>query len=79
MSQKKSQTKDFTRTFSIGCTRLAVACFFIRLLFYKPSEITSDDKILLRVIEDDTFSFWIYHYVDDEFTLREMYNTYCKE
>jgi hypothetical protein len=48
-------------------------------VFHKPEEITSDGKILLRVIEDDTFSFWIYHYVDDEFFLREKYDTYCKK
>jgi hypothetical protein len=32
---KEKQTKDFTHTLSIGCPRLAVSCFFIRLLFYK--------------------------------------------
>jgi hypothetical protein len=46
--------------------------------FYKPEGITSDGKIILRIIEDDTFSFWIYHYIDAEFTFKEMYNTYCK-
>lgn len=35
--QKKSQTKDFTRTFTVGCPRLAETYFFIRLLFYTHS------------------------------------------
>lgn len=37
--QKKSQTKDFTRTFTVGCPRLAETYFFIRLLFYENRSI----------------------------------------
>lgn len=47
-------------------------------VFHKPGEITSDGKVILRVIEDDTYSFWIYHYCNNVFLLKEMYDTYCK-
>lgn len=46
-------------------------------MFHNPEETSSDCKIILNVIEDDTFSFWIYHYVDDEFFLKEMHENYC--
>lgn len=46
--------------------------------FYKQDGITSDGKIILRVIEDDTFSFWIYYYADAEFIFKKMYDPYCK-
>jgi hypothetical protein len=48
-------------------------------VFYKSEEITSDGKILLRVFEDDTYSFWIYHYIDGDFIFKEMYNFHCKK
>ena len=28
--------------------------------------------------DDDTYSFWIYHYISDRFFFRDMYDTYCK-
>lgn len=27
---------------------------------------------------NDTYSFWIYHYISDRFFFRDMYDTYCK-
>lgn len=47
-------------------------------VFDKPNRITSGGKIILNVIEDDRFSFWIYQYVDGMFSLKEMYDFYCK-
>lgn len=28
--------------------------------------------------DDDTYSFWIYNYINDRFFFRDMYDTYCK-
>jgi len=33
---------------------------------------------IIFAYEDDTYSFWIYHYVGGNFFLEEMYDTYCK-
>lgn len=47
-------------------------------VFYKPAWETNNGEIILRVIEDDIFSFWIYYYVNNKLIFREMYDPYCK-
>jgi len=42
-------------------------------MFRKPVEYTSDGRMILNVIEDDRYSNWIYHYVNDDFILEVMW------
>ena len=46
-------------------------------VFYKPEGETENGKIILYLIDDDTYSFWIYDYSDNMFIFKEMYDPYC--
>ncbi|MBR0501257.1 MAG: hypothetical protein IJJ72_09730 [Bacteroidales bacterium] len=46
-------------------------------IFFKSDEKTREGDLILNVIDDDTFSFWIYDYTDNVFLLKEMYDFYC--
>ncbi|MPM94386.1 hypothetical protein SDC9_141532 [bioreactor metagenome] len=36
------------------------------------------NKIILDIIEDDSFSFWIYKYINGNMVFLNRYDTYCK-
>ena len=40
---------------------------------YQPDEIDKDGNMVLWVIDDDSFSFWIYHCVHGSFFLKQKY------
>ena len=46
--------------------------------YYNPKEKYNDttEQLILDIIEDDTFSVWIYYYVNNNFTLKKMH-TFC--
>ena len=46
---------------------------------YKPFDgFDKMGNLILESIEDDSFSFWVYQYSNNEFFLKEMY-TYCNQ
>ena len=57
-------------------TVFAKTCEKKRFMFYKPAEITKSGDIVLRVIEDDSYSYWIYHLVGHKFLFKELYDPY---
>lgn len=44
--------------------------------FHKPAYITDDGKLVLVVYEDDSFCYWIYYYINNEFIFNMMYDPY---
>ena len=46
-------------------------------VFYEPDGETENGEIILFLIDDDTYSFWIYDYSDNVFIFKEMYDPYC--
>jgi len=48
-----------------------------KFLFHKDHYYKSDGQLVLVLIEDDTYSMWIYHYIACNFVLKEMYAPYC--
>ena len=48
-----------------------------QFVFLKPNENFKNGGTVLNVIDDDTFSYWIYNYTDNKFIFKEMNDTYC--
>jgi hypothetical protein len=44
-----------------------------QISYYRPNK----DEI--AIYEDDTYSMWIYHYINDDFIFKEMWEMFCKE
>ena len=79
-------TRDALNTKGIGFLyrgKIWIARFLKRLqkrkslFFFKSDEKTREGDLILNVIDDDTFSFWIYDYTDNVFLFKEMYDFYC--
>jgi hypothetical protein len=45
--------------------------------YYQPYNCEESNELILDIIEDDSFSFWIYEYIDCDFVFQEIH-TYCK-
>lgn len=47
--------------------------------YFQPynSDSVESDELILDIIEDDSFSFWVYEYINDDFIFQEIH-TYCE-